>query len=94
MGEVLTDKVVGRAVAQPSKDRDRFRPIATMPKDVPETKRIRWEKLAKIADRAFPAIELHCLDCVCWNRPEAADCQISSCSLWLLNRRIFKVKNE
>ncbi len=67
-----------------------FRPIATMPKGAPKKYRLRWERLARLAaHRSFAAIELHCLDCVCWERAEARDCALSTCSLWALNRRIF-----
>jgi hypothetical protein len=68
-----------------------FRPTATMPADLPASLRRAYGVLASRAGRqAFAAIKLHCLDCVCWHRTEARDCQISTCSLWALNRRIFK----
>ena len=73
-----------------SEDAGRFRPTATMPADVPEKFRRRWERLAKVADRQYrAAVELHCADCVCWYRSEAKACAISTCSLWEVSGRIF-----
>ena len=75
---------------RPGENSRRFRPTATMPADVPDTYRRRWERLGTLAARSYrAAVELHCLDCVCWHRVEARDCAISTCSLWALNGRIF-----
>jgi len=85
-------EIVAQTPANPgaSEGSGRFRPTATMPADVPEKYRLRWERLAEVADRQYrAAVELHCADCCCWYRPEARDCAISTCSLWALNRRIF-----
>lgn len=61
-----------------------------MPKDVPEQKRGRWTRLASLAaTQPRAAIELKCLDCAAWYRPEAARCEITGCPLWALSRKIF-----
>ena len=63
-----------------------FEPLLTCPKD----KRRRWERRAAVADtQPMRAIELKCLDCCAWSRPEAARCETRGCALWALNRRIF-----
>ncbi len=56
----------------------------------PEKLRPRWERRAAVAHaQPMKAIELKCLECCCWSRPEAARCRIPGCPLWALNRRIF-----
>jgi len=63
-----------------------FEPLKTCPKEL----RSRWERRAAVADtQPMRAIELKCLDCAAWERPEAVRCEISGCSLWAFNRRIF-----
>jgi len=83
--------VSGKALlARSGEDGGRFRPTATMPKSATPDRRRRWERLGTRAARSYrAAVELHCLDCVCWYRTEARGCAISTCSLWALNRRIF-----
>ena len=66
-----------------------FNPVALMPKDVPAGKAERWRKMAKRCGQSRPAIELKCLDCCGWERPEAKRCQIRTCALWALNQRVF-----
>lgn len=70
-----------------------FGPLSTLPKGddaVPPSKRRRWERLATEADRSYrAAVELKCLDCVCWVRTEARDCRATGCALWAISRRIF-----
>ena len=88
----MQEEIVPRSapLARQSEGSRRFRPTATMPADVPERWRLYWGRLAGKAARSYrAAVELHCLDCVCWHRVEARDCAISTCSLWALNRRIF-----
>lgn len=85
--EIVSGKQRG---ARSSKDSEGFQPTATMPKDAPAGYRRRWERLGRVAGRQYrAAVELHCLDCVCWQRTEARDCAIQTCSLWALSRRIF-----
>ena len=72
----------------PSSDNEReFSPLATCPKQSVERFR-RRAKLAATSQRA--AIELKCLECCAWDRPEVVRCQIVSCPLWALSRRIFR----
>lgn len=69
-----------------------FNPVALMPHDVPPSKASRWKKLAAKAatgGNAFAAVELKCIDCCGWERTVAASCEIKTCALWALNRRIF-----
>ena len=76
--------------ARPGENSGRFRPTATMPNSATPDRRRRWERLAGKAARSYrAAVELHCLDCVCWHRIEARDCAISTCSLWAISGRIF-----
>jgi hypothetical protein len=68
-----------------------FEPLTLMPKrDLPLRWKARWQQLA---DRAhthpLAAVELHCIDCCGWERVEAARCEVRTCALWALNRRIF-----
>ncbi len=68
-----------------------FEPLATCPK----AKRGRYGARAARAHVGFrAAVELKCLDCVSWDRPEAVRCQIRSCQLWAANRSIFGVPEE
>jgi hypothetical protein len=52
----------------------------------------RYERTAQRArdGSAFQAVKLKCLDCSGWYYTEAKTCEIRTCALWLLNRRIFK----
>ncbi len=64
-----------------------FAPRAT------ETKRDRdrYEKTAALAhQQPMKAIKLKCLDCCGWEYEEAKRCEIRTCPLWALNRRIFR----
>ena len=88
----MQEEIVPRSalLARPGEDSGRFRPTATMPTSATPDRRRRWERLGTLAARSYrAAVELHCLDCTCWQRIEARDCAISTCSLWALNRRIF-----
>lgn len=68
-----------------------FRPLATCPSSVPPTKRRRWEALGRQAGKRYrAAVELKCLECCAWSRPEARRCEIQSCALWAISARIFK----
>ena len=52
-----------------------FQPLRTLPADVPKGHRRYWKKLAAQAHTSYmAAIQLKCLDCAAWNRPEAAHC--------------------
>ena len=63
-----------------------FEPLQTCPKE----QRLRWERRAAVAhSQPMRAIELKCMDCVAWYRPEAIRCEIQGCPLWAFNRRIF-----
>ena len=90
------EKISGDAViAAPTIASAGFQPTATVPKDAPKSKRDQWAKLGRRAATQYrAAVKLHCLDCVCWHQSEARDCQISTCSLWALNRRIFKGETD
>ncbi len=50
-------------------------------------------RLGKTADRThrepMAASKLMCLGCVGWEYAEAKRCEINTCALWALNRRIF-----
>ncbi len=67
---------------------DDFQPLAMCPEDA----RSRFERRARLAgDQSMrAAIELKCIDCCGWSRPEAARCEIRTCPLWATNRRVFK----
>lgn len=68
----------------------RFDPLQT----APGKRRPRWDTLAVKAPTQYrAAVELKCLECCAWQRPEAARCEIVGCPLWALNRRIFKPRN-
>jgi hypothetical protein len=68
-----------------------FEPLSTLPKaGMPPSKVRRWSRLATVADtQSRAAIELKCLECSAWERPQARDCHIEGCPLWAINRRIF-----
>ena len=76
--------------APSSTNEDEFRPLAMCPEDA----RSRFERRARLAgDRSMrAAIELKCIDCCGWSRPEAARCEIRTCPLYAMNRRIFGKK--
>ncbi len=68
-----------------------FSPLATCP----PAARTRFERRAHLAvDQPMRAIELKCLECCGWSRPEATRCEIRGCPLWLMNRRVFKQRLE
>ena len=47
-------------------------------------------RLGRSAAKSYKAaVTLKCLDCAAWYRLEAARCEIGTCPLWALNRRIF-----
>jgi len=57
---------------------------------IPEGSREHWYRLAARAHQSYrAAVELKCLDCCGWDRPEAKRCAIVTCALWAMNRRIF-----
>ena len=61
----------------PSSDNESgFSPLATCPKESVERFRRRGE-LAATSYRA--AVELKCLECCAWDRPEVVRCRIVSC---------------
>jgi hypothetical protein len=63
-----------------------FDPLSTCPPDLQP----RFERRARLAkDQPLRAIELKCIDCSGWSRPEAARCEIASCPLYAMNRRLF-----
>ncbi len=63
-----------------------FEPLSTCPDSLRE----RYASRAKRADTSLKsAIELKCLECCAWDRPEVKRCQIGTCPLYALNRRWF-----
>ena len=53
-------------------------------------KAARYAKLGAEAHRSYrAAVKAKCLDCCCWDYNEAKRCEIVSCPLWAVNRRIF-----
>ncbi len=67
-----------------------FEPLATCP----PAARTRFNRRGRLAaDQPMRAIELKCLDCCGWSRPEATRCEIRGCPLWLMNRRVFKQRS-
>ncbi len=68
----------------------KFEPLSTLPLDVPDSYRGRWERLASRAATSYrAAVELKCLECSSWERTEAKRCEIAGCPLWALSGRIF-----
>lgn len=90
-GPLRAEKILQSTDSGPSVEREeRFSPLQTLPRDAPEAKRRRWERLAAKADHQYrAAVELKCLECCAWYRTEAARCTLTGCPLWALNRRIF-----
>lgn len=41
---------------------------------------------------ASSAIKLKCIECCGWDRTEAKACEIESCALFLVSRRLFRVR--
>ena len=67
-----------------------FKPLETMPADVPATKKRRWTRLASEAPHSYrAAAELMCLSCTSWQRVEVKRCAITACPLWAVSCRIF-----
>ena len=61
----------------------------TAPLD-PEKAQARYKKTADRAHRqSMLAIELKCIECCTYEHNEAKKCEIRTCALWALNRRIF-----
>ena len=59
--------------------------------DCPPKYRDRYRRAAEQAGEGrYPtAVKLKCLDCSGWEYLEAKRCEIQTCALWLLNRRVF-----
>ena len=75
----------------PGPAESRFDPLRFCPAKA----RARFERRARLsADHPLRAIELKCLDCCGWDRPEAKRCEITSCPLWAMNQRIFGGSRE
>ena len=56
----------------------------------PEKAKARYAKTASRAHRqSMPAIKLKCIECCAYKHNEAKKCEIRTCALWALNRRIF-----
>ncbi len=72
----------------PSSDNERgFSPLATCPKESVE----RFRRRAELTDTSYrAAVELKCFECCGWNRPEVVRCEIVSCPLWEITRKIFR----
>ena len=72
----------------PSSDNESgFSPLATCPKESVE----RFRRRAELADTSYrAAVGLKCLECCAWDLPEVKRCEIVSCPLWALSRRIFR----
>ena len=67
-----------------------FEPLATCP----PAARTRFNRRGRLAaDQPMRAIELKCLECCGWSRPEATRCEIQGCPLWLMNQRVFKQRS-
>lgn len=67
-----------------------FRPVGLLPARVPKRWRDYWVKLGEEAHHRYrAAVELKCVECCAWDRVEAKACDIVTCPLWALNRRIF-----
>ena len=68
-----------------------FDPLKTCPSE----KRARYAARAARAHVGYrAAVELMCLSCVAWDRPEATRCQIKGCPLYALNRALFGVSGD
>ncbi len=67
-----------------------FDPMATCPAE----KRARYAARAARAHQYAAAVELKCLECVSWERKEAALCQIKGCPLYALNRARYGGDSE
>ncbi len=88
LGDLEAEIGTGNTRIGPSSDNESgFSPLATCPKQSVERFR-RRAKLAATSQRA--AIELKCLECCAWDRPEAKKCRILSCPLWEISGRIFR----
>ena len=88
MAEPVREEIEARKAPQraPREIAAGFEPLQTCPREL----RQRWERRAAAArTQPMKAIELKCLDCAAWDRPEAARCGIRGCPLWALSRRIF-----
>ncbi len=63
-----------------------YEPLALAPDEV----KARFKKTADLAhQQPMAAIKLMCLSCVCWEYPQAKQCEIRTCALWAANCRIF-----
>jgi hypothetical protein len=84
----LTTEIASeKARIEPSSDTEsNFSPLATCPEQSVDRFRRRGD-LAVTSYRA--AVELKCLECCAWERPEAQRCAMNSCPLWALSERIF-----
>ena len=72
-----------------------YAPLGLMPKGLGNRWKVMYEKLARKAFKQYrAAVYLKCIECVAWDRPEAFRCQITTCSLWGHNRRIFKTTKQ
>lgn len=71
---------------------DGYDPLATCPDRLRE----RWRRKAAAARRGSmrAAVELQCLSCCAWDRPEVKRCAISGCPLYAVNRRIFAPREQ
>ncbi len=68
-----------------------FDPLYMCPPNV----RSRFERRAKLAaEQPMRAIELKCIECCGWSRPDAAGCEIRTCPLWAIAQQIFKRRPE
>jgi hypothetical protein len=84
----LPDEIDARKAPQepPRPSEPAFDPLQTCPPD----ERSRYARRAALAtEQPLKAIELKCLECCAWSRPEAARCEITGCPLWEMNRRVF-----
>ena len=72
-----------------------FNPLGILPADLTPSQKAKAKKLGKAAARSYKAaVEMKCMDCVAWYRPEAKNCLITTCPLWAANRKIFKGPTE
>jgi hypothetical protein len=77
-----------KAQIGPSSDSGgRFLLLATCPEQSADRFRRRAERAATSYQAA---VELKCLECCAWERPEVKRCEIVGCPLWSLSRGIFK----
>ena len=78
--------MAGRSGKPPIPRPEGCEPLAMAP---PKAVR-RYRRLCERVHReAMAGVKAKCLDCCAWEYAEAKSCEIKTCPLWALNRRIF-----